>query len=265
MKAVGGIFASAGEAHCVARELRAMGLGEDKVALLLPGVEDQVASVPISAGEQTGVGKVLGGAVGAAAGAAGGLGLGIAAASAVISGVGPVMVTGFLGAALLGVAGASIGAAAGEAVENAIAEGVPEDEWFVYEDALRQDRSVVIALAGDEPSAESIRGLLVRHGAETIDAAREKWWIGLRDAERESYTALGRDFQRDEVFFRLGFQTALQTPTRGKEYDQVLNETAEELQKLKRRCPSSDVEEPFRRGYERGLAYYESLRGKTSR
>jgi hypothetical protein len=50
----------------------------------------------------------------------------------VISGVGLVMVTGFLGAALLGVAGASIGAAAGEAVENAIAEGVPEDEWFVY-------------------------------------------------------------------------------------------------------------------------------------
>jgi hypothetical protein len=37
------------------------------------------------------------------------------------------------------------------------------------------------------------------------------------------------------------------------------------LQKLKRRCPSSDVGEPFRRGYERGLAYYESLRGKTSR
>ena len=48
MKAVAGVFASAGEAHCVARELRAMGLGEDKVALLLPGVEDQVASVPIS-------------------------------------------------------------------------------------------------------------------------------------------------------------------------------------------------------------------------
>jgi len=261
VEAVGGIFVSPNDAQRVARELHAMGLAEDKVAVLLPGQEDY--SVPIGEGEQTGVSKVIGGTVGAAAGAAGGLGLGMAVTAA-ISGVGPVIVTGFLGATLLGVAGASIGAAVGDAVENAAAAGVPEDEWFVYEDALRQDRSVVIALAGDEPSAESIRGLLVRRGAETVDAAREKWWIGLRNAEKERYTASGKDFQRDEVFFRLGFQAALQARTRGKEYDHVLNETADELQELKRRCPSSEVEEPFRRGYERGRAYYESLRGKKS-
>jgi hypothetical protein len=187
------------------------------------------------------------------------------AISAVISGVGPVMVIGFLGAALLGVAGASIGATVGDALENAANAGVPEDELFVYEDALRQGRSVVIALAEDEPRAESIRGLLMRRGAETIDAAREKWWIGLRDVEKEHYTGPGRDFQRDEIFFRLGFQAALQTRTRGKEFDQVANEMAEDLEELKQRCPGTDVEEPFRRGYERGRAYYESLRGRTSR
>jgi hypothetical protein len=262
VKAVAGVFTSASDAQRVARELHAMGLTEDKVALLLPGEGNH--SVPISEGEQPGVGKVIGGTVGAAAGAAGGLELGMAV-SAVISGVGPVMVTGFLGAALLGVAGATIGAAVGDALENAATEGVPEDEWFVYEDALRQGRSVVIALIEDEPSAESIRGLLVRRGAETVDAAREKWWIGLRDVEKEHYNGPGRDFKRDEVFFRLGFQVALQARTRGKEYDQVLNEMAEDLEELKQRFPRSDVEEPFRRGYERGRAYYESMRGKSSR
>ncbi len=262
MKAVAGVFTSANDAQRVARELHAMGLTEDKVAVLLPGEGDH--SVPASAGEQPGVGKVIGGTVGAAAGAAGGLGLGMAV-SAVIPGVGPVMVTGFLGAALLGVAGASIGATVGDALENAATEGVPEDELFVYEDALRQGRSVVIGLAEDEPSAESIRGLLVRRGAETVDGAREKWWIGLRDAEKEHYNAPGRDFQRDEVFFRLGFQAALQARTRVKEYDQVVNEMADDLEELKRRCPALEVEEPFRRGYERGRAYYESLRSKTSR
>jgi hypothetical protein len=261
MKAVAGIFVSPSEAQGVARELHAMGLTEDKVAVLLPGQGDY--AVPIGEGEQPGVSKVIGSTVGAAAGAASGFGLGMAV-GALISGVGPVMVTGFLGAALLGLAGARMGAAVGEAVENALAEGVPEDEWFVYEDALRQDRNVVIVLAGDESTAESIRGLLVRRGAETIDAAREKWWIGLRDAERERYTAPGGDFQRDEVFFRLGFQAALQARARGKEYDQVRNEMAEELQELKRRCPSSEIEKPFRRGYERGRAYYESLRGNKS-
>ena len=122
----------------------------------------------------------------------------------------------------------------------------------------------MIALTDDEPSAESIRDLLARRGAETVDAARDKWWIGLRDVEKEHYTGPGRDFQRDEGFFRLGFQAALQARTRGKEYDQVVNEMTEDLEELKRRFPDSEVEEAFRCGYERGRAYYESLRSKSS-
>ena len=62
--------------------------------------------------------------------------------------------------------------------------------------------------------------------------ARLPWWIGLRDVENEHYTGPGRDFQRDEGFFRLGFQAALQARTRGKEYDQVLNEMTEDLGEL---------------------------------
>jgi len=52
-------------------------------------------------------------------------------------------------------AGATIGAAAGNELENQPTEGLPEDEIFVYEDALRQGRSVVIVVADDKDSGLS--------------------------------------------------------------------------------------------------------------
>jgi hypothetical protein len=264
MKAVVGVFESRGDARRVLLELRATGLAENRLALLVPGNGVHgIDAVPVSSAEQPGMGKTVAGAVGATAGIAGGLELG-AAAGAIVPGVGPVVVTGIVGAALLGLAGGRIGAAVGSALENAVTEGLPEDEIFVYEDALRQGRSVVVALANSDPSAEFIRHLMLGGGAETVDDAREKWWIGLRDAEREHYTAPDRDFVRDEKFYRLGFQAALHARTRGKEYDQVLNELAQDLEELKRCHPGVEVEEPFRRGYERGRAYYEFLRTKTS-
>ena len=93
-----------------------------------------------------------------------------------------------------------------------------------------------------------------------IDAAREEWWIGLRSAEQEHYEGLGKDFSQDEKFYRCGFEAALHARTRGKEYDQVLTEMQKDLEELKQQYPNADVEEPFRRGYDRGRAYYESLR-----
>jgi hypothetical protein len=65
--------------------------------------------------------------------------------------------------------------------------------------------------------------------------------------------------------FRLGFQAALHPRTRGKEYDEVLSQIAGDVEELQKRCRDSEVEEPFRRGYQRGRAYYESLCRKTSR
>ena len=66
---------------------------------------------------------------------------------ALVPGLGPITALGLLGAAILGAAGATIGAAAGGKAEKSTYEGLPEDEIFVYEDALRKGRSVVIALA----------------------------------------------------------------------------------------------------------------------
>ena len=261
MKTVAGVFESRQDAQHVVRDLRMRGLGEDRLALMIPGNNREHPRVPVIPGEQPGMGKVLGGTAGAAAGAAGGFELG-ALLSAALPGVGPVLVGGFLGATLLGAAGGVVGAAVGGKIENNVTEGLPEDELFFYEDALRQGRSVVVAVAADETSAKPIRTLMKEEGAESVDAAREKWWIGLRDVEKEHYASSGGDFYRDEMFYRLGFQAALHARTRGKEYDQVLNEMAQDLEDLKRRYPDSEVEEPFRKGYERGRAYFESIRGK---
>jgi len=263
MKTVAGVFTSCVEAGEVVRKLRAMGMPEDKLAVLLPCESDNKAKVPVTAAEQPGIAKALAGTVGAVVGAAGGMELAMAL-TVVIAGVGPVLAVGFLGAALFGVLGAGIGVAAGAKLEDFLSEGLPEDEIYVYEDALRQGRSVVIALADDDQAAESIRGVMRQHDVETIDAARERWWIGLRNPEKEHYEGSGGTFERDEIFYRRGFQAALHARTRGKEYDQVLNEMAQDIEDLQRQYPGSEVEEPFRRGYERGRAHFEACRAQST-
>jgi hypothetical protein len=259
MRAVAGVFASRGDAEHAARKLASLGLSKDRITLLFPGqTKKELQAIPISEAEQPGVGKALGGVVGAAVRLAGGFELG-AVLSAAVPGVGPVLAIGFAGAALLGLAGATVGAVGGDALENAMTEGLPADELFVYEDALRRGRSVLIAFVDDEAHAASARRLIEAECAETVDAAREQWWIGVRRPEEEHYTKLRRDFKEDEKFYRLGFEAALHARTRCKEYDQVLAEMTRDLEELQRRDPDSDLEEPFRRGYERGRSYYQSL------
>ena len=245
-----------------------MGLGDDKINLLTPGSIEkekvEAKSVKTDATEQPGMGAAFGGVVGGAAGIAGGYGVG-ALASAFIPGVGPVVALGLWGAALLGVAGAGAGAAAGAALENATTTGLPEDELFVYEDALRRGRSVVVALCEDDATAESARDLIKAAGAETVDAARDKWWVGLRSAEKEHYVKLGMNFGREEKIYRQGFEAALHSRYRCKEFDQIGSEMANRIEELHRRHPGANVEEAYRRGYERGREYYQNLCNKTKK
>jgi hypothetical protein len=176
----------------------------------------------------------------------------MAAATAFVSGVGPVVAVGVAAAGLLGIIGALGGAAAGDALENALGEGLPKDEWFVYEDALRQGRTIVVALAGNGLQADSAREILLRHGAEGVDSARERWWIGLRSAEEERYAATGEDFKSAEPSFRRGFEAALHPDTRGKAYDKILH-------LLYRRYPSEYSQKSFHDGYERGQEYWKKI------
>jgi hypothetical protein len=256
MKAVTGVFASSSDAQRALSQFRDLGLPEDRLTLLTSkSTPDQEAEVPIVSAEQPGMGKAIGALVGAAAGIAGGPML----VAALIPGVGPITAIGLLGGAILGAAGASVGALAGGKAENSMTDGLPEDELFVYEDALRKGRSVVITMAGDRVEASVFRELMKMEGAESVDAARDQWWIGLRSAEREHYSSHGRNFTEDEKFYRLGFESALHARTRCKEYDQVLAEMDSRIEEVEQQFPGKQVAEPFRKGYERGRDYYQRL------
>lgn len=258
MKAVTGVFRSASDAERALTQFRELGLPEHRLTLLTPstsGSGRHSEDVPTASTEQPGMGKAIGALVGGAAGLSGGPLL----LAALIPGVGPITAIGLLGGAVLGAAGATAGAVAGGKSENFMTEGLPEDEIFVYEDALRKARSVVIAMATDESEAARFGELFKTEGAESVDAAREQWWIGLRSAEEEHYSSHSRNFGNDEKFYRLGFEAALHARTRCKEYDQVLAEMDSKIEDIEHSYPGMNAGEPFRKGYERGRDYYQQL------
>jgi len=258
MEAISGVFKTRQDAERAVKEARAAGIPAERITLLTPGTTDKIdkelQTVPVDTAEQVGMGKTFGAVLGGAAGLTGGSLL-----IALVPGVGPITAIGLLGAAILGAAGASIGASAGGKLEDSMSQGLPQDEIFVYEDALRKGRSVVIALSDDEASTALLRDLLKAEQAESIDAAREQWWIGLRSAEESHYSQSGRNFTTDEKFYRLGFEAALHARTRCKEFDQVSAEMDATLEDVQQQYPGANVEEPFTRGYQRGREHYQQL------
>ena len=173
--------------------------------------------------------------------------------SAIIPGIGPVMAVGLGALSLVGaVGGVLAGAAAGGALEHAMADGLPKDELFLYEDALRQGRTVLMVLTEDGAQAEAARTTCAQAGAESLDAARDTWWVGLRDAEAEAYTAHGEDFTQDEAVYRRGFEAALRPALACKPY-------SEAVAALRTHYPDVYAHAAFRRGFARGQAYYGQL------
>jgi hypothetical protein len=231
-----------------------LGIPKDRITILTPeATEKELAAVPTVEAEQPGMGKVLGAAVGGAVGLASGMGAAGVVMSAVVPGVGPVLAVGLAGAALLG----TIGAAAGGAIEKSFSDGLPADELFVYEDALRKGRTVLIATAENSKQAEAARGALQNAGAESIDRAREMWWLGVRDVEKEKYESAGSDFENDERDFRCGFEAALHAENRNQPYESCFD-------KLRDRNPDNHQSKAFRRGYEQGGAYLEAVKERRN-
>jgi hypothetical protein len=109
----------------------------------------------------------------------------------------------------------------------------------------------VICLARDESERDEVRRVLRREEVESIDAARRRWWTGLRPAEREHYIGDGSDFETDEDIYRRGFETALTPEFRGRSWEQAVYILAEREKDWSTEC--------FRKGYERGQRYYKSL------
>jgi hypothetical protein len=253
MKSAAGVFRSSSDALRAVDRLNAIGIPYDRINLLAPYDSlREIERVPTTEAERRGVGTAVGALVGGVTGAALGP-IGAAFLSVTLPGIGSVAAAGMYAAALLGAGGAIAGAAAGGALEEATSQGLPRDELYVYEDALRQGRSVVIALADGEEQVEAARQVLAESGAESIDAARKHWWLGIRDVEAAHYDAPGRDFGPDEETYRRGFEAALSRDLRGLSYEAARIE-------LRRRYPDLWETEPFERGYRRGVDYDRRMR-----
>jgi hypothetical protein len=222
MKPIAAIFPSRPEAERAAQRVVELGVSCERVTLLSPGERVRDA-VPTDEGEAQGTGAAIGAVVGGATGAAAGMPLG-AAMSLVVPGIGPVIAVGLIGAALFSAGGAAIGSA----LENTLTHGVPRDDVFLYRDALRRGRSVVVALVDDETVAARARELLTAAGGTDVGAARDEWWAGLREAARGAYAP------EEEMAYRRGFEAAL-------------TQDAPE--------PGRDADPAYRRGWERGRAY----------
>jgi hypothetical protein len=250
MEPVTGVFRTLSEAREAIDRVRDLGVPRDRINLMTPGgTFDKIDNAPTEQAEQPGMGTAMGAVLGGVAGIAAGP-IGAAALSIMMPGVGSVIAIGMYASAVLGMGGAVAGAAAGHAAEHASTEGLPKDELFLYEDAMRQGRTVLIVLAEDGEEKDAVEVALRGAGAETIDAAKKQWWLGLRDGEAERYQADGGNFEEDEEVYRRGFETALHADARGKPFDEVLGYLKEHHRDL--------YEKPaFRKGFERGRDYAE--------
>ena len=245
MDAVTGVFKSQEEAENAINELRSLGITDKRIGIVRPGTapERLEAGVPVSDTEEPGMGRTMGAAVGGGIGAAGGATAGLAVASLIVPGIGPLLAFGMVGAALLGTVGAAAGSAVGDTVEEELGEGIPHEDVYLYEDALRHGHTVLIAYANEGDQADRMEEIMRAAGAEDLDVLRENWWQELREGERSHY---GDDFDQDEESYRRGYTAALHPSRRGRAYSEAEEE-------LRTEYANTVLDRPFQSGYERGL------------
>jgi len=248
MQAVVGVVRHYSEAERIVEASREIEIADRHISMLSPGSsEAAIRRVPTTEAEQPGIGRAIGSVVGGATGTASGL----AVASIALPGVGPIIAA---GAIALGLLGAVAGGAVGDQLDDTLSPGLPTDELYVYRDALQKGRSIVIAMAEDDAQATQVRQLFASLGAESVDAARDEWWIGLRDAEEAKYTRQGGDFRKDEMLYRLGFDAAFRLRAEAPPFDEALS--------ILRDRHGAVAEEPaFRAGYDRGRAHRSGWEG----
>lgn len=255
METAVGIFSTQSDARRAAERLIAAGTPRERINILTPGEwKAEVGQVPLSDTEQPGTATAIGGVVGGAAGASAGYALGPLVAGLFVPGIGAVAAIGLAGAALLGIGGAIGGAAGGKAIENSLSDGLPHDEIFLYEEALRRGRSVVVAMPDGDDETERARRILSESGAVSIDAAREEWWVGLRDVARSEFQGGKDEFPVFEKMYRCGFEAAQRLDFRGKSFDEA-------KEGLRRKYLDSWESEAFRRGFERAQQMLKERRG----
>jgi len=181
MKTVVGIFSSRAAADLAATNLANAGLAPGNIRQLNPGSSEREihSAIPTAETEQAGTGKAIGSVVGFVVGVTAAFGVPAVLGSA----MGALQQTSLIIASACGVVGAVIGFLAGGALEARLSTGLPKDEIYFYEEALRRGRSVVFAFASNNRQEKIARRLLDRAGADSLDAGDESWRVGLSPAQ----------------------------------------------------------------------------------
>src|SRR5205085_3412228 len=138
--AISGVFPSAEDAERAIATLKSHGFTDSEVSVLTRGEHH-------SAGAR-GLGAAMGGV------------LGMGAATFLIPGLGPIAGVGLIAA---GLAGAGLGAAAGKAADK-LTSGVPNEELFFYEEAMREGQAIVFISVEDPEHSSQARNLLEQGG-----------------------------------------------------------------------------------------------------
>jgi hypothetical protein len=250
MKLLIGVFPSVDVAEEAGRALRAVGVAENHLLLLTPegsGTRLQSVSPEKTAGAcGTTAGHLMGAATGFASGVLGG-----AAVILLVSGVGPIVAVGSLVVGSL--VGVAVGATLGGLMQRAFDMTIAPEEFFVYEDVLRQGFSLLIVKPSNEEQRHAADQVLTRLGTKGFDALREQWWQRLREEEAAAYKDSSTHFADHEFSYRRGFEAALDARDRGKTF-------AEAASVLALRAPGLYQDKAFRHGFERGQTYYHAMR-----
>lgn len=185
MKIVVGLFSSAGAADRAVRKLANAGLPPGRIRRLTPASSEREihSTIPTAETEQPGMGKAVGAVVGGVVGLTAAL-----LVAAVLNGMGALGQATWIIAALCGTLGAVIGGFAGGVLEERLSTGLPKDEIYFYEEALRRGRSVVFVFPSGSKQEETARGVLERAGANSLDAGDESWRVGLSPASVHNRT-----------------------------------------------------------------------------
>lgn len=249
MKPVVGIFHSAMAANDARKALQAAGITAGHLMLLTPET-GSIELHSVSPEHPAGACDVKAGHVmGAATGFAGGL-LSSAVVLLVVPGVGPILAVGALVAGAL--MGATVGATVGGVVQNTFTVTLPPEDVFVYEEALRQQCSLLVVKPIDEHQHDLARVLFERLGTERVNEVRDHWWRRQRQREAAVYHGSGADFAAHEVSYRHGFEAALDVRARGKTHSEAAHT-------LVQRDPAMYQDDVYRYGFDRGHAYYQAM------
>jgi hypothetical protein len=254
MRTAVGIFACVDDAERATRDMVGAGVAAEHITILTPETtRATLARVPTEDGEQPGMGAAVGGLLGGAVGASGGAWL-VPVTVTALPIVAPALGSlGVVATVVFGVAGAAGGAAAGGRLESLLSNGLPKDEMFFYEDGLRRGRTVVVAFAENGDELDLCRRLLGAARAESLDAARERWWIGLGDVREVTSGLSDGDGALVEALFRRGMEAALRPENRGRSFQAARGSL---------RGEEGSTTHAYRYGYERGQAYYRDLVGR---